>query len=103
MGEGEERETVSSLLRYYVFERATAKRGDSSGRFGSNLYHEGHEGNTFAIAFASRVRCLLTRPLFDEALAHAVNEVGVGGSLSAGAHVGGDLPAMIGGVQDYVG
>src|SRR5580658_4891922 len=41
--------------------------------------------------------------LFDQALAHGVDEVRIGGLLAAGAHQACDLPAMIRRVQDDVG
>ena len=39
---------------------------------------------------------------FDQTLARGVNEVRVGWLLPAGAHVAGDLPAMIGRVHDHM-
>src|SRR5580704_8023961 len=41
--------------------------------------------------------------LLHQPLPHSVNEVGVGGGLSAGAHVAGNLATMVGRVNHHVG
>lgn len=43
------------------------------------------------------LQCLLHKPL-----PYAMNKIGVRRSESCGAHICGDLPAMIGGMHDHV-